>query len=219
MGRRMLTVADRVEISTGLKAGWSIRRIAAHIDRAPSVVCREIARNTTKTRGYRLVSADEKAKERRARPQEHKVAADPLLRARALADLKRSRTPRQITGRLTLEAQDASVGPVKGSPSAQGHSVSHEGIYRYIYALPKGELARHGIMLRTKRTRRRTPKPAGQRGVPIVGMVSIEDRDPEADERRVPGQWESQWLCQAASGVLVGDAALPRHWSNARPGS
>ena len=60
MGRRMLTVADRVEISTGLKAGWSIRRIAAHIDRAPSVVSREIARNTTKTRGYRLVTADVK---------------------------------------------------------------------------------------------------------------------------------------------------------------
>lgn len=51
MGRRMLTVADRVEISTGLKAGWSIRRTAAHIDRAPSVVSREIAPNTTRTRG------------------------------------------------------------------------------------------------------------------------------------------------------------------------
>ncbi len=72
MGRRMLTVADRVEISTGLKAGWSIRRIAAHIDRAPSVVSREIARNTTRTRGYRLVTVDVRAKKRRARPQAFK---------------------------------------------------------------------------------------------------------------------------------------------------
>lgn len=197
MGRRMLTVADRVEISTGLKAGWSIRAIAAHIDRAPSVVSREIARNKTKTRGYRLVTADEKARKRRGRPQEHKVGADPVLRERVLADLKRSRTPRQIAGRLTLEAQDASVGPVKGSPSAEGHTVSHEGIYRYIYALPKGELARHGVMLRTRRTRRRPAKPARQRGAPIVGMVSIEDRDPDADDRRVPGHWEGDLVIGA----------------------
>lgn len=203
MGRRMLTVADRVEISTGLKAGWSIRRIAAHIGRAPSVVSREVARNATRTRGYRLCTADDKAKKRRSRPQEFKLEADPVLRARVLADLKRSRTPRQIAGRLTLEAQDASVGPVNRSPSAEGHTVSHEAIYRYLYALPKGELARHGVMLRSKRTRRR-PQSGGKRGAPIVGMVSIDARDPDAADRRVPGHWESQWFCQAGSGVLAG---------------
>lgn len=203
MGRRMLTVADRVEISTGLKAGWSIRRIAAHIDRAPSVVSREIARNKTKTRGYRLVSADVKATKRRARPQAFKIDADPVLHARVLADLKLSRTPRQIAGRLRIEATDTSVGPVKGSPSAQGHTVSHEAIYRYIYALPKGELARHGIMLRSKRTRRRPTKAAGQRGAPIVGMVSIEARDPDATDRRVPGHWEGDLVIGAGGGSAV----------------
>ena len=44
-----MTVSDRVEISTGLKARWSLRRIAAHVDRRPSVVSREIRRNSTKT--------------------------------------------------------------------------------------------------------------------------------------------------------------------------
>ena len=69
MGRRMMTVSDRVEISTGLKAGWSVRRIAAHIDRAPSVVSREIRRNSTRTLGYRLVTADCRAERNRSRPQ------------------------------------------------------------------------------------------------------------------------------------------------------
>lgn len=59
--RRMVTVSDRVEISTGLKAGWGVRKIAAHIGRDPSVVSREIRRNSTKTRGYRMVHADVKA--------------------------------------------------------------------------------------------------------------------------------------------------------------
>jgi len=100
--RRMLTVADRVEISTGLKAGWSIRAIAAHIDRSPSVVPREVRRNSIKTRGYRLVNADCAAERRRRRPQTGKVAGDEVLRARVLADLGQSRTPRRIAGRLRL---------------------------------------------------------------------------------------------------------------------
>lgn len=54
--RRMLTAADRGEISTGLKAGWSATRIAKSIGRATSVVTREIARNSTKTRGYRMAT-------------------------------------------------------------------------------------------------------------------------------------------------------------------
>lgn len=77
--RRMLTIADRVEIATGLKAGWSVRAIAASIGRAPSVVSPEVRRNSTKTRGYQVVGADVKAERRRARPQGRKVALDPVL--------------------------------------------------------------------------------------------------------------------------------------------
>lgn len=157
---------------------------------------REIARNQTKTRGYRLCTADDKAARRRARPQAHKLDTDPVLQARVLADLKRSRTPRQIAGRLRREASDASVGTVNRSPSAEGHTVSHEAIYRWIYALPKGELARHGVMLRSKRTRRR-PRSSGKRGAPIVGMVSIDARDPDATDRRVPGHWEGDLIIGA----------------------
>ena len=65
------------------------------------------------------------------------------------------------------------------------------------YALPKGELARHGIMLRSKRTRRRPRSPVGQRTHPIVGMVSIDDRPEEVDDRRVPGHWEGDLIIGA----------------------
>jgi IS30 family transposase len=87
----MLTVADRVEIAQGLEAGWSIRVIAAHVDRAPSVVSREVRRNWLKTRGYRLVHADCAAQRRRRRPRVGKVAGDEVLRSPVLADLGRSR--------------------------------------------------------------------------------------------------------------------------------
>lgn len=188
--RRLLTAADRAEISTGLKAGWSAAKIARSIERVTSVVTREIARNSTKTRGYRLVTADVAAQRRRSRPQARKVAADPVLKARVLADLRQSRTPRQIAGRLTLEAADATVELMKGSTPAQGKTVSHEAIYQFIYALPRGELVKNGVFLRRRQTRRRPRKAAGQRGAPIVGMVSIDERDPAAADRRVPGHWE-----------------------------
>lgn len=51
-------------------------------------------------------------------------------------------------------------------------------------------------MLRSKRTKRR-PQSAGKRGAPIVGMVSIDARDPDAADRRVPGHWEGDLVIGA----------------------
>ena len=159
MGRRALTFSDRADIATGLKAGQGVRRIARDIGRSPSVVSREIRRNATRTRGYRPVWADCAAERRRARPQARIISAVPVLAARVRADLKRSRTPRQIAGRLRREASDGSVALMPGSPPAGGKTVSHEAIYRWIYALPKGELAREGILLRSRRTVRKRRRP------------------------------------------------------------
>lgn len=123
---------------------WTLARIGKGIDRATSVISREIARNATKTRGYRMVTADVAAAKRRSRPQPRKVGLDPVLKARVLADLKQSRTPRQIAGRLHLEAADETVELMKGSTPAEGRTASHEAIYQFIYAMPRGELARNG---------------------------------------------------------------------------
>uniref|UniRef100_UPI003F86EE21 transposase n=1 Tax=Gordonia oryzae TaxID=2487349 RepID=UPI003F86EE21 len=97
----MLTLADRAEIATGVKAGWSVTAIASHVGRCKSVISREIRRNSTTT-GYRVVAADSHAAQQRARPQARAIDADLVLAARVRADLKLSRTPRQIAGRLRL---------------------------------------------------------------------------------------------------------------------
>lgn len=191
MGRRALTFADRADIAVGIKAGLTDRQIGAELGRDHTVIWRERRRNSTKTRGYRPLSADVAAQRRRWRPQGRKIDADTVLAARVRADLARSRTPRQIAGRLQLEAADSSVETMTKSPPAQGRTVSHEAIYRWIYALPKGELAKAGIMLQSKRTRRKPRKAFGERtGGPIIGMVSIDNRPAEASDRRVPGAWE-----------------------------
>ncbi|MGP9695944.1 IS30 family transposase, partial [Brachybacterium sp. AOP25-B2-12] len=194
MARVGLTFSDRSEISTASKAGWSVRRIARHLGRCPSVISRELHRNSTKTRGYQAVTADVRAQRRRARPQQRKVAKDPVLQARVDADLAASWTPNEIAGRLRLEAADPTVERMANSPDARGQTVSGEAIYQYIYALPKGELARRGIFLQSKRTKRRPRTTGRKRGGPIVGMVPIAERGEDAAERRVPGHWEGDLI-------------------------
>nr|WP_245920757.1 helix-turn-helix domain-containing protein [Brachybacterium timonense] len=137
MSRLGLSFSDKSEISTASKAGWSVRRIARHLGRCPLVISRELRRNSTKTRGYQAVTADVAAQRRRARPQQRKVAGDPVLQARVEADLAASWTPKEIAGRLRLEAADPTVERMPNSPDARGRTVSAEAIYQYIDVMPR----------------------------------------------------------------------------------
>lgn len=129
MGRRSFSFSDRADIAVGILAGKKGRQIGADLGRDHTMIWSERGRNSAKTCGYRPVSADCAAERRRRRPQARKIETDPVLAARVKADLARSRTPRQIAGRLRLEAIDASVETMTKSPDAEGRTVSHGAIY------------------------------------------------------------------------------------------
>lgn len=154
----------------------------------------ELRRNGTKTRDYQAVTAGVKAEHRRSRPQARKVVADPVLEARANADLAAPWIPNEIAGRLRLEPADPTVERMSNSPDAQGRTVSGEAIYQHIYAMPRCELAKYGIFLQSKRTKRRPRTPSQTRGWPIVGMVPVSERGEDASQRRVPGHWEGDLI-------------------------
>lgn len=126
--REPLTMQDREDISRALAQGLENKDIAASIRRSESVVSREIARHGGRE-AYRAWKADAAARESRSRPKERKVDADPELRERLIGDLKKGWSPEQIAGRLRYEYN-------RGETDM---SVSHEGIYTWIYAQPKGE--------------------------------------------------------------------------------
>ena len=194
--RRPLTAEDREEISRGLAKGLEYKDIAASIERDESVVSREISRHGGPA-GYRAWKAGAAARESRSRPKERKIDADPDLKERVTADLKKGWSPEEISGRLVYDRR-------RGETVL---SVSHEAIYTWIYAQPKGELARQGVILRTGREQRKPRGRTKPSGAKIVGMVSIEDRPAEVEGRQVPGHWEGDLIIgkqgKSALGTLV----------------
>src|SRR5260370_31028314 len=86
-------------------------------------------------------------------------------------------------------------------------AVSHEAIYTWLYALPKGELAAMEIALRTGRTPRQPRGRARAKGARIVGMVSISQRPEEAEGRKVPGHWEGDLVIGKAGKTAMATLA------------
>ena len=170
--RRMLGAWDRAAIMAGVNVGLSKTRIAHLIGRSPSVVCREIARHTGPDGQYRAEEAGKAARAARRRPKKRLLDCDEVLRRRVIADLSQGHTPRQISGRLREEAC-GTLPSMDTSPDAQGHTISHEAIYTWIYAHPKKTLIEHGICLPSRRWMRKKP-PASGRKPPIVGMRLID---------------------------------------------
>jgi IS30 family transposase len=109
-------------------------------------------------------------------------------------DLRKAWSPQQISGRLCRERNRGET----------GMSVSHEAIYTWMYALPKGELAEMEIALRTGRTRRQPRGRARSKGARIVGMTSISQRPADASGRKVPGHWEGDLVIGKAGKTAMG---------------
>lgn len=97
----------------GIAVGLSGRVIAAGLNRSPSTVAREIARNGGRE-AYRAVVADVAAYYRASRPKPSKLATNQELRERVSALLVEDWSPQQIAARLHL-AQPGRAG-VAGQP-------------------------------------------------------------------------------------------------------
>lgn len=193
ISRRPLSLSDREEISRGLAEGVEQRQIAERIGRCPSVVSRDIRRHGGRE-DYRAVVANSRARQDRQRPRARKLDRLPALRGQVLARLRQGHSPDQVAGRLRHERGH-------GDPD---RVISHEAVYTWIYALPKGELARQGVQLRSGRTSRRPRGRAGSPGARIVGMRSIDDRPADAAGRQVPGHWEGDLIIGKAGKTALG---------------
>jgi transposase, IS30 family len=192
MGSRYnhLSAEDRNGIQTGLNLGLSRRALAGRLHRAPSTVSREIRR----CRGsYAAARAGQQAHGRRRRGP-HKLAPGSALERTVQAALQQGWSPEQIAGRLK-----------RMHPDAPSERVSHETLYAYIYAQPRGELRKLLIGALRQAHKARLPRGRGQdRRGRLRDRVSIHERPIEAQGRQVAGHWEGDLLKGARNASAVG---------------
>ncbi len=183
--RLALTLAEREEISRGLMAGLSVRRIAVSLDRAVSTVSREIDRNGGR-QAYRASTADEAAWDRARRPKRCKLILHPALARLVAQKLQLEWSPEQIAGWLK-----------RTYPDDESRQVSHETIYRTLFIQARGalkkELLQHLRRSRGMRRSRHHTQKTPDHGR-ITDTVSIRERPAEVEDRAVPGHWEGDLL-------------------------
>jgi IS30 family transposase len=191
MGRRyaQLSLEERCTIARLQGEGRSVRQIAAAVDRPPSTVSRELKRNRSRDAPYKPAYAEQQARARRWTGA--RLERESALRAAVLERLAAGWSPEQIAGRLAREA---------------GRKViSHESIYRFIYA----QIARtknHGwrhYLPRAKARRGFRGRKGGSAARFIEGRVSVAERPPDAADRTAAGHWEADLILFSKYGQAV----------------
>ena len=192
--RRVLTLAEREEISRGLARGASLRSIAASLGRAASTLSRELRRNGGRER-YRAATSDRRAWDRALRPKPCKLARHEPLRRIVADKLAQNWSPEQIAGWLR-----------RTYPDDEDYRVSHETIYRSLFVQARGvlkkELQAHLRSQRAIRRSRHATAKGDQRGR-IADAVSIRERPASVEDRAVPGHWEGDLLCGSSNSHIV----------------
>ena len=192
--RRVLSLAEREEISRGVATGVSVRSIAAGLGRSASTVSRELRRNGGHRR-YRAAAADKRAWDRALRPKLCKLATNDDVRRLVAARLEENWSPQQIAGWLK-----------RAYPDDEAYRVSHETIYRSLFVQARGVLKKElQAHLRSGRAIRRSRHASGKadgRGS-IVDAISIRERPASVEDRAVPGHWEGDLLCGSANSYIV----------------
>jgi len=190
---RVLSLAEREEISRGIAAGDTVRAIARGLNRAPSTVSQEIARHGGRAH-YRATQADLEAWDLARRPKPCLLSQNLPLQRLVASKRKEDWAPQQIAGWLRAEY-----------PENPERWVSHETIYRSLFVQARGALKKELIgHLRSKRSIRRSRHSTirGQGRGEIIGAVSIRQRPAEIEDRAVPGHWEGD-LVEGSRGSYI----------------
>lgn len=190
-----LNATDRVTLMLMRRQGVSLRAIARELQRAPSTLSRELKRHETDAHTYNANAADQAARSTRVRCRRQRKLAEGTDLYEIVLDMLRNRwSPQQISGTLKVMF-----------PDHTDYQISHETVYKAIYAQPHGELRKELIAcLRQGKTTRRPRAGGVDRRQQIPDLVSIHLRPPEVDERLLPGHWEGDLIKGAFNRSAVG---------------
>ena len=192
--QRMLTLAEREDISRGIASGSSIREIARGLQRAASTVSREVERHGGRPI-YRANEADQRAWKSALRPKTCLLATHGKLRTIVASKLILDWSPQQIAGWLK-----------RRYPNNENMRVSHETIYRSLFVQARGVLKKELVQhLRSQRLLRRSvhARAGGKSQGQIVDAISIRERPAEIEDRAIPGHWEGDLLAGTSNSHIA----------------
>jgi len=189
-----LSAEDRETVSLGLTQGESLRALARVLGRAPSTLCREYARNTTRGRPDRACTAQSQAATRARQPRRSRKLLDPWLWQYVRTQLAEGCSPEPIAGRLQ-----------RAYPDDMGKQLSAETSYAGVYGLPRGTLRSERLSALRQARKARRPRARGtDRRGQISNMTPLAERPAEVATRTVPGHWEGALIKGARKGSAVG---------------
>ena len=169
-------------------------QIGRLIERHKSVVSREIARNSGPDGSYYASLAGHAAAQRRTRPKEFRLVANPRLCQRIEAWMDAGWSPKLIAGVLKAE-----------HPHTIMDRVSHETIYQALYVQTRGSLRKDLYrQLSTHRPRRRPRTGLRRSSSPYREAFTISQRPAEVADRAVPGHWEGDLVLGTGGTSAVG---------------
>ena len=194
---QQLNIGEREIIQKGLWEGKSMRDIARELGRSPATVSRELKRNSPSSRRrYTPRVAEEKARARIMTRGSRPRLKNPFIRSYVRDRLEQGYSPEQIAGRLSVEFCV--------------YRISHEAIYRYIYAQYQRGGYGNCIGLDLRAFLRRRHKVRHPKKIPYVvekgalrERISIDERPAEVDERSIPGHWEGDSVVSRQSLVRL----------------
>ena len=172
MNYKHITINERCCIANFLDLGWSLRKIAKHLNRNVSTISREVKRNSTNGKYLAHIACENYTKNRKNCGAKGK--SDNFALIKYIEDgLEKTWSPEQIAGRLRLDYHDD-----------KSMKIGFKTIYRWIYQdiISKGNVKR-------LRRKGKSLKPKETRGKFNIGK-SIKDRAKEVRKRETIGHWE-----------------------------
>jgi transposase, IS30 family len=192
---KRIDLSERIKISSFLELRESISAIAKKLGRHRSSIKREVSLwkryDPVKANEYACRAASMRNGDKR------KIQRNEALSEYVETHIRKRWSPVQISNSLALQY-----------PSNAHMQISHESIYTYIYLLGRGELRKELIEgLRQRKKSRYKRKGIYDKRGRIEGMISIEERPIEVNNRSVAGHWEGDLILgkghKSAIGTIV----------------
>jgi transposase, IS30 family len=187
MGAKKLQPEERDQIARLHSQGCGVREIARQLKRSASSISVEIKAgiwhdDNRHTSTYVAIHAQRLREDRAALSRKPHSLDDPRLQAYVRSKLQLGWSPEQIMGRLPLDYSD--------DPEMR---VSHEPIYRFIYASGQAEEKLWEYLPRKQKKRRKQHGRTVHRSR-IPDRVSIWQRSEVANDRSEFGHWEGDTI-------------------------